>query len=93
MALSTVHETTQGVVLKNAYIRIDEIGGSKSRLSIRVRVYNSEGSFRDGKESFSEELYSFLPSVDDDAPNFIKQGYEFLKSLPEFTGATDILEN
>lgn len=92
MALSLRYETAQGVILDNAYIRIDDIGGNKERLSIRVRVYSSEEGFRAGKESFCEELYTLAPSVADNSPNFIRQGYEYLKSLPEYEMSIDIFE-
>ena len=33
--------------------------------------------------------YTFIPSVADGSANFIQQGYEYLKTLPEFADAVD----
>jgi len=35
------------------------------------------------------KTFSFVPSVGDDADNFIKQAYEHAKTLADFTGAAD----
>lgn len=70
---------------KNAYFKIDKINGTKENIKLIVGIYeNAE------KENLIEnKLYEFTPSVKEKAENFIQQGYEYLKSLEEFTGAED----
>jgi hypothetical protein len=51
---------------------------------------NAACRFTDGAGSpVAMRSYQFVPSVADGAPNFIRQAYLHLKSLPEFAGATD----
>lgn len=64
-----------------AYVKVINITASKENALINV-------FFKGGDQQFSK-TYNFVPSVADDAPNFIKQAYLHLKTLPEFSGATD----
>jgi|HigsolmetaAR206D_1030411.scaffolds.fasta_scaffold12044_2 hypothetical protein len=91
MALSMQYTTVQGIELPAAYIKIDEQSGIE-KIYIRVSYYASRGHRLDGKAWLEQEVYSFVPSVADDAPNFIKQGYEYLKTLDKFKVAIDVLE-
>lgn len=77
------------ITVSNAYIRIDAMNGSKDNIAISVNSYFSQQAFTDGNNYLKQQLISFVPSVDDGAVNFIKQGYEHLKTLQEFAGATD----
>ena len=70
--------------IENAYIKIDEISGGKEKLRTDVVFYEKEGG-----NIVQRRGYSFTPSVADDSENFIRQGYEYLKTLPEFAGAVD----
>jgi hypothetical protein len=38
----------------------------------------------------AEQSFFFEPSFDDADGNFIKQAYVFLKTIPDFSGATDV---
>lgn len=64
-----------------AICRVISVTGSKTNLNVNVLFSGDEMAF--------ERAYSFEPSVLDGSPNFIKQAYLFLKTLPEFTGAED----
>jgi hypothetical protein len=64
-----------------AVCKITSINGNKSKLIINVLHFCDVASF--------SHTYSFEPSVAEDAPNFIKQAYLYLKTLPEFSGAED----
>lgn len=61
--------------------KIVSISGDKNLLHFAVQFAGDEISF--------VEQYSFTPSVEDGAPNFIKQAYLYLKTLSEFEGAED----
>ena len=89
MALSKDVTLESGLIVENAYIRITEIAGNKHQLNIIVNSYISQQAFQDGKTFLEQKLYSFTPSVEEGSPNFIKQGYEFLKTLKEYQDAVD----
>lgn len=68
-------------VVFDAYIKVISITGDKNKVKATVNFSNSEQNFN--------KQYLIPVSVATDAPNFIKQTYEHLKTLPEFAGATD----
>lgn len=73
--------------VENAYFVITEIKGNKGSIKLAVSVFkNSQKNYDD---FLGVEEYTFKPSVSVDSPNFIKQGYEYLKTLPAYTGAVD----
>lgn len=93
MALSMInYELKNGLSAQNAYVRIDSISGNKSVMSLDVKVYANQQAFSEAREFVDSRVYDFVPAVSDDAINYHKQGYEHLKSLPEYSAAVDVLE-
>lgn len=92
MAISKNIILNNGLTVENAYIRIDTINGYKGGLDISVNSYISQIDFIGGKEYLDQKIYNFIPNIEDNASNFIKQGYEYLKSLEEYNGAIDLLD-
>ncbi|MEK8128354.1 hypothetical protein WMW72_10610 [Paenibacillus filicis] len=90
MALQKKVLTDSGVEITQAYARIDTISGSKESVDITLNYYVSQLAVSEGKSYLKQELYTFIPSVEDESDNFIKQGYEHLKALSEFEGAVDV---
>jgi hypothetical protein len=70
------------ILLKDAYIKVDEIKGGKLGLIITVRSYKNDRSI-----VLQRNEFSFVPNID--GANFIAQAYTHLKTLPEFAGAAD----
>jgi len=68
-------------VSKDFYAKVIAVIGGKDNLSATVNFNADNVSFN--------KSYDFTPSVVDNSSNFIKQAYEYLKTLPEFSGATD----
>jgi hypothetical protein len=64
-----------------AVCKISSITGNKTKLTITVSHIADVATFN--------RSYVFEPSVADGSENFIKQGYLYLKTLPEFSGAED----
>jgi hypothetical protein len=65
-------------VFGDAYMRVDRIDGDKRNVVVQVGFYKEEN----GRLLLSE----FIPFAPDLAGgNFIKQAYEHLKTLPEFS--------
>lgn len=76
--------------IENVYIRINSYCGNKDSVSIYVGKYISYQHFLDGKESLEPvKIYTFSPDVSEESYNFIKQGYEYLKTLDEYKDAVD----
>ncbi|WP_410512049.1 hypothetical protein PaeBR_18695 [Paenibacillus sp. BR2-3] len=91
MALTKKVTLENGLEANSAYIRIDTVSGYKGGLDISVNSYVSQEAFESGKGYLQQQFYNFTPSVENDSPNFIKQGYEYLKTLPEYIDALDVL--
>lgn len=89
MAISKNVILNNGLDVQNAYIRVDTVNGYKGDLQISVNSYVSQEDFNGGQGYLEQKFYSFVPSVEDTAPNFIKQGYEYLKTLEEYVDAVD----
>lgn len=68
-----------GTVEAETYVKIDRLDCDKENATIYV-------SF--SSESISGQKIYAMPVLLD-GPNFFQQGYEFLKGLAEFSGATD----
>ena len=81
--------TNSGVSINQSYARIDTTNGSKESQTVTVNYYVSKEAFEEGKDFLKQEVYTCPVSVELNSPNFIKQEYEYLKTLPEFAGAVD----
>jgi hypothetical protein len=83
---SSITETRQHfageLVCSSAYWRIEQIIGNKQSLTFVVNAYAT-----DQGPMLHSDQFSFVPELDGD--NFIKQAYQFLKTLPEFSDAVD----
>lgn len=89
MALQKSIDTTSGLTLESAYIKIETTSGNAEMQNLNVCIYADHSARTDGKDPVEQRYYTFPCSVADDSPNFIKQGYEWLKSQ-EFADATDV---
>ena len=84
MALQKSTTSPQGFNADNAYHRVENVSLlNKNSLNFTVLSYASASN----NVSFQANAYSC--SYDLDGENPIKQAYEYLKTLPEFSGATD----
>lgn len=90
MALSITITLDSGICVNDSYARIESRGGgNKSNLTFFVGYYINQQAFEEGKSLVKQESFTFESSVEDDAPNDIRQCYEYLKTLPEFDDAID----
>lgn len=74
-------ETSVQKVSFTAYVKVTSVKGNKNQIIADVH-------FAGDTEQFNKQ-YQIPVSVELGAPNFIAQAYEHLKTLPEFSGATD----
>lgn len=89
MAFTNKVVLENGLIIEDAYIRLDTVNGYKGRLDISVNSYVSQSDFQIGKGYLVQKIYNFMPSVADGASNFIKQGYDYLKTLEEYETSVD----
>jgi len=92
MGLQKDLELNSGIMVEDAYFRIDTISGNKNKITVSLVSYVSRNDFLEGKSILNKESYSFTPDIKDIGMNFIRQGYACIKSTEEFQDAKDILE-
>jgi len=73
-----IPDGTKSVFL-NAYIKVESVSANKNSAQASV-------SFTDNGKAITKS-YAFSPDMDGE--NFIKQTYNYLKTLPEFADAQD----
>ena len=84
MALQKSTTSPQGFNADNAYHRVENVSLlNKNSLNFMVLSYASASN----NVSFQADAYNCDYDLEGDNP--IKQAYEYLKTLPEFSGATD----
>jgi hypothetical protein len=87
MALSKENYNFGGRTLPNAYIIVDTVSGNKNSCQVLVTIF--EGTSREG--TYIGTINHQMPvDITNTAPNFIKQGYMYLKQLPDFSTAIDV---
>ena len=84
MALQKNHDHV-GISVTAAYIKIYEIKGYTDKMEICVGYHAEAGS-----PIYLSETYTTVPDLDPLADNFIKQCYNYLKTLPQFSKSLDV---
>jgi len=83
MALQLTKTTKSGIEVKSAYIRVDHLSlNGKENITFKVNSYKNKEL-----PAFEENFYGCPYDINGENP--IKQAYEHLKTLPEFSDATD----
>jgi len=78
--LGTIQNGTQRISF-SAYVKVASITGNKTQITANVQFVGDVAEFA--------KQYQVPVSVESGASNFIAQVYQYLKTLPEFTGAED----
>jgi len=81
--LNTITKTAQGFEVSDAYCRVVDVKFSKTSAYCILRKYKDDS----GVLHFAEDGISYPYALDGGNP--IKQAYDYIKTLPEFAGATD----
>lgn len=94
MAIRMKITLASGIEIDDAYLKITNISGNKNNICIVLTAYKDASSMQNGLPQI--EGYSlvkeFVPTLGSSVSDFISQGYNHLKTLPDFSGALDILE-
>lgn len=93
MALQKTKELQNGLIVSDAYHRIDTVSGHKVEITISVNSYVSRKAFLDGALYLEQQFYTFTPNTAPDAEEMWTQGYAYLKSTDEYVDAVDVFEN
>jgi hypothetical protein len=86
MALKMDTTTPQGITVAGAYCRVEGISLTKTQIGFSLRRYKDNS----GLPFFLEEYFTAPYALT--GVNPLQQGYDYLKSLPEFASAVDLLE-
>ena len=73
----------KSVTIESAYFRVSSVTAQKDTMTFGLGLHATETS-----EMISHETYSCAYDIDGENP--IKQAYEHLKTLPEFSDAEDV---
>lgn len=83
MAINKTINTKFGITVPQAYYKIKSVNiESKNKMTFIVFIYADKE-----KVNLDEQFYNCVYDINGSNP--IKQAYEYLKTLPEFAGATD----
>lgn len=76
-----IKATVTASVNETFYCKVENLNGSKEEMNFNVS-FTGESTGASGSKN-----YGFVPDLSGD--NFIAQAYNYLKTLDEFSGATD----
>ncbi len=82
-----------GLTVDNAYFKIDYISGNKESITVYLKSYVNRDASINGLLNLSQVQFSFTPELEDTSSNFYKQGYDYIKTQPDYQNVTDVLEN
>jgi hypothetical protein len=77
----------KGISLGNAYFQVTDFSGDKDLLRFSVSTFAERGG-----QPLQGDLYQCAYNLTSGG-NALAQAYAYLKTLPEFAGATNVLED
>ena len=80
--IETKEDFSGQLTAQDVYWRVFQIAGNKEKITATIAAYVA----KDGRMLLNRQ-YEFAPNMD--GGNFIAQAYNYIKTLPEFDGATD----
>ncbi|WP_141230057.1 hypothetical protein [Terribacillus saccharophilus] len=81
-----------GVTITKAYICVEVTEVTSVNQTILLGFYINRDAKLNGKEPVYRNKHSFAPNLSSDSKNAFVQGYEYVKTLPEYQSAVDIFE-
>jgi hypothetical protein len=86
-----------GFTASNAYLRVSNLRIDDSNagwiVTFNLKCYFSANAKNNGKKPIEEEYHTFPYSVsssNQDQYNTVKQAYQYLKTLSQYSSATDV---
>lgn len=95
MALQMTIALPSGIIVQSAYIKIVGYQGNKNQCQLSLAAFKDQASMQAGAPQIDGYNLSevFVPTLSATAGDFITQGYNYIKTLPDFSGATNVIEN
>lgn len=91
MALILKKELESGLILEEAYCKVEEINANKEKMNFYLSTYLNKEARDNNKAPLETRFYSCNHNVLVNK-NSIRQAYMYLKSLEDFSEAIDDLE-
>lgn len=91
MALILKKELESGLILEEAYCKVEEINANKEKMNFYLSIYLNKEARNNNKIPLESKFYSCDHDVYMNR-NTIKQAYMYLKSLEDYNNAIDDLE-
>lgn len=86
-----------GFMSNNAYLKVSSMQVTDTQAgwigTFKLKVYFSASAKTNGKAPIEETYHTMTlttTSANQDQYNIVKQAYEYLKTLSQFSGATDV---
>jgi hypothetical protein len=80
--ITLVNNFQEFSIFEDAYLKVTSFSGSKGAVSFALSIFKE-------KDGVLLQKQEYVYAIDLEGPNLIKQAYQFLKTLPEFSDATD----
>jgi len=102
MALQLSYDASTGATHSTAYHKITRLNNDRdgSRMTIQVSIYKDSTAKTDGKTPVGMAVYTVSDSdyttyyanavLDTVSQNHIERSYEYLKTLSDYSGASDV---
>jgi len=78
-----------GITVTNAYHHIVSYSGDENYFNFTLCAYSSEANYTAGKLPLTQTSYTFTPDLTS-TTNFLQQAYDYLMSLDDFSGYTEV---
>ncbi|WP_404466535.1 hypothetical protein [Planococcus rifietoensis] len=92
MAIQVDKVFESGITVKGCYLKIVNLSGNKNGVAINLGAFLDKETSDSGKPSIENQEFYFTPDTNEGANEWLTQGYDFLKTLHEFSNAVDVLE-
>ena len=80
--ITLVNNFQEFSIFEDAYLKVTSFSGSKETVSFALSIFKK-------KDGVLLQKQEYLFAMDLEGSNPIKQAYEYLKTLPEFSDAVD----
>lgn len=86
MAIKSNIVLDNGLIINNAYLRIESFSGTEKSVSFVLNVYASSNAYDENKPPVTS--FSYRMEFDKDK-NLFAQMYSYLRNLPEYENAVE----
>lgn len=92
MALILKKELENGITLNESYHKISSVSCTSNVIDFNVEIYKDKEARENNKKAVEIKSFRCSHDVTNTSVNSIKQAYEYLKTLDEYSNSIDDLE-